>query len=219
MLYQRITKRVFDLFGSFMGLVVLFLPGIAIAVLVKSFSRGPILFLQQRVGQNGKLFTVIKFRTMYLRSEHKGTITSAHDERITPIGHFLRKYKLDEIPQLWNVFIGKMSFVGPRPDVPGYADQLQGEARKILELLPGITGPASLYFRDEERILAEAENPKEYNDTILWPKKVEMNLDYCNNWSFWKDIGYIFITVLPLLDRVFKLMPARQEEAEKTGGG
>jgi lipopolysaccharide/colanic/teichoic acid biosynthesis glycosyltransferase len=202
-----------------MGLVVLFLPGIAIAVLVKSFSRGPILFLQQRVGQNGKLFTVIKFRTMYLRSEHKGTITSAHDERITPIGHFLRKYKLDEIPQLWNVFIGKMSFVGPRPDVPGYADRLQGEARKILELLPGITGPASLYFRDEERILAEAENPKEYNDTILWPKKVEMNLDYCNNWSFWKDIGYIFITVLPLLDRVFKLMPARQEEAEKTGGG
>ena len=94
---------------------------------------------------------------MYLRSEHKGTITSAHDERITPIGHFLRKYKLDEIPQLWNVFIGKMSFVGPRPDVPGYADRLQGEARKILELLPGITGPASLYFRDEERILAEAE--------------------------------------------------------------
>jgi lipopolysaccharide/colanic/teichoic acid biosynthesis glycosyltransferase len=202
-----------------MSLVVLFLPSIAIAVLVKSFSRGPILFLQQRVGQNGKLFTVIKFRTMYLCSEHKGTITSAHDERITPIGHFLRKYKLDEIPQLWNVFIGKMSFVGPRPDVPGYADQLQGEARKILELLPGITGPASLYFRDEERILAEVENPKEYNDTILWPKKVEMNLDYCNNWSFWKDIGYIFITVLPLLDRVFKLMPARQEEAEKTGGG
>jgi lipopolysaccharide/colanic/teichoic acid biosynthesis glycosyltransferase len=109
--------------------------------------------------------------------------------------------------------------VGPRPDVPGYADRLQGEARKLLELLPGITGPASLYFRDEERILAEVENPKEYNDTILWPKKVEMNLDYCNNWSFWKDIGYIFITVLPLLDRVFKLMPARQDEADKTGGG
>ena len=139
---------------------------------------------------------------MYAGSEQKGTITSATDERITPIGRFLRNYKLDEFPQLWNVLIGRMSFVGPRPDVPGYADRLQGEARKILELRPGITGPASLYFRDEEDILAKAENPQEYNDTILWPKKTELNLQYCREWSFWKDIGYILVTIFPSIAMV-----------------
>ena len=143
---------------------------------------------------------------MHIGSGHKGTITSAHDERITPIGHFLRKYKLDEIPQLWNVFIGKMSFVGPRPDVPGYADRLTGENRKILELLPGITGPASLFFRNEEELLCKTKNPKIFNDATLWPKKVELNLDYYYHWGFWKDIGYIVVTVFPVFNRIFKLV-------------
>jgi lipopolysaccharide/colanic/teichoic acid biosynthesis glycosyltransferase len=138
---------------------------------------------------------------MYIGSEHKGTITSAIDNRITPIGHFLRKFKLDELPQLWNVLIGKMSLVGPRPDVAGYADKLMGENRKILELKPGITGPASLYFRNEEEVLAQVDNLKQYNDTVIWPKKVELNLDYYYHWSFWKDIGYILRTILPGLNR------------------
>jgi lipopolysaccharide/colanic/teichoic acid biosynthesis glycosyltransferase len=200
-------KRTFDLFCSSIGVVVIFLPSIAIAILVKTTSRGPVFFPQQRVGQNGKLFTVIKFRTMYVGSNALGSITISSDGRITGIGRILRTYKLDELPQLWNVLIGKMSFVGPRPDVEGYADRLTGENRKILELKPGITGPASLYFRDEERVLAKVENPREYNDTVLWPKKVALNLDYYNNWSFWKDIGYIFITIFPLLNRIIKLLP------------
>jgi lipopolysaccharide/colanic/teichoic acid biosynthesis glycosyltransferase len=136
-----------------------------------------------------------------------GYITTTGDSRITGIGRILRSLKLDELPQLWNVFIGEMSFVGPRPDMPGYADQLQGDSRKILELSPGITGPASLYFKDEEKFLAGVKDPKEYNDTIIWPKKVRLNLEYYNNWSFWKDIGYIFVTLFPAFDRFLKLIP------------
>jgi lipopolysaccharide/colanic/teichoic acid biosynthesis glycosyltransferase len=204
--FQSRTKRTFDLLCSSIGLLIILLPSMAIAVLVKLSSRGPVFYLQQRVGQRGNLFTVIKFRTMHIGSEYTGTITSAHDERITPIGHFLREYKLDEIPQLWNVFIGKMSFVGPRPDVAGYADRLTGENRKILELRPGITGPASLFFRNEEELLSKTKNPKIFNDATLWPKKVELNLEYYYHWSFWKDIGYIVVTVFPVFNRIFKLV-------------
>jgi lipopolysaccharide/colanic/teichoic acid biosynthesis glycosyltransferase len=138
---------------------------------------------------------------MFTDAERHGTITTSTDSRITPIGRWLRRYKLDEFPQLWNVLIGKMSFVGPRPDVPGYADRLEGAARTILELRPGITGPASLYFRNEEDLLATSKDPREYNDTVIWPRKVELNLAYAENWSFWKDIGYILITVIPALNR------------------
>lgn len=126
-----------------------------------------------------------------------GSVTTGSDKRVTAIGKILRKYKLDEFPQLYNVLIGRMSFVGPRPDVPGYADLLQGEDRKILELRPGVTGPASLRFRDEEELLAMVENPREYNDKVIWPEKVEINKAYYDNWSFWKDVGYIFETILP----------------------
>jgi lipopolysaccharide/colanic/teichoic acid biosynthesis glycosyltransferase len=199
--YQRCIKRTFDLLCSCIGLVLLLIPGIIIVLLILILSPGPIFFIQQRIGQHGKTFSVIKFSTMYIGSEHKGTITSAIDNRITPIGHFLRKFKLDELPQLWNVLIGKMSLVGPRPDVAGYADKLMGENRKILELKPGITGPASLYFRNEEEVLAQVDNLKQYNDTVIWPKKVELNLDYYYHWSFWKDIGYILRTILPGLNR------------------
>jgi lipopolysaccharide/colanic/teichoic acid biosynthesis glycosyltransferase len=152
------------------------------------------------------MFFVVKFRTMFTDAERHGTITTSTDSRITPIGRWLRRYKLDEFPQLWNVLIGKMSFVGPRPDVPGYADRLEGVARTILELRPGITGPASLYFRNEEDLLASSKNPKEYNDTVIWPKKVDLNMQYVETWSFWKDIGYILITVVPLVDKWLKLV-------------
>lgn len=144
-------------------------------------------------------------------SEKLGSITTAADSRITLIGKLLRKFKLDELPQLWNVFTGKMSFVGPRPDVPGYADKLEGSDRKILELRPGITGPASIYFRNEEELLAGVENPKEYNDAVIWPRKVQLNLEYLDNWGFWKDIGYILVTLFPGFNRVFRLVEETEE--------
>src|SRR5271157_123665 len=142
---------------------------------------------------------------MFVGSEAGGFVTAEFDDRITAAGRFLRQYKLDELPQLWNVLFGAMSFVGPRPDVQGYADKLEGDSRRILTLRPGITGPASLYFRDEERELAQSKDPKQYNDTVLWPKKVELNLDYLEHWSFWKDIGYILVTLVPEFDSMFKL--------------
>ena len=155
---------------------------------------GPIIFKQRRVGLNGKLFTMYKFRTMTVN--HDGSSVSvAGESRITPLGQVLRKYKLDELPELWNVFIGDMSFVGPRPDVPGYADVLVGTDRDVLKLRPGITGPASLKYANEEEILAKVENPKEYNDTIIFPDKVRINLDYYRNHSLLGDIKLIFATI------------------------
>ena len=153
------------------------------------------MFKQQRVGQNGKLFTMVKFRSMIVN--HSGsTVSVAGESRITPLGSKLRKYKLDELPELWNVLKGDMSFVGPRPDVPGYADNLQGEDREILKLKPGITGPASLKYRNEEELLALQSNPKEYNDTVIYPDKIKINLYYYRNYSFVTDIKIIFCTVL-----------------------
>ena len=200
------SKRLFDILFSSLGILILFFPFFLLAFAVKFSTPGPFFFRQQRIGRYGKPFRIIKLRTMYVDSNDKGTITSADDKRITPIGHFLRNYKLDEIPQLWNVLIGKMSFVGPRPDVEGYADRLQGNARKILTLRPGITGPASLYFRDEEKLLAGQENQREYNDTVIWPKKVELNLKYMETWGFWRDLGYIIITIFPLVNKWFRLV-------------
>ena len=156
---------------------------------------GPVLFTQKRVGRHGRLFTMHKFRSMTV--SHSGSSVSvAGEARITPLGAMLRKYKLDELPELWDVLIGNMSFVGPRPDVPGYADQLQGEDRRILELRPGITGPASLKYRDEEELLATVENPQEYNDKVIYPDKIRINLYYLQHYSFVKDIQMIVCTVL-----------------------
>lgn len=156
---------------------------------------GPVLFKQRRVGQCGRLFTMYKFRSMTVN--HSGNSISVKGEnRITPFGAVLRKCKLDELPELWNVLIGDMSFVGPRPDVPGYADKLEGDARRMLLLKPGITGPASLKYRNEEELLAEQENPQKYNDEVLFPDKVRINIEYLDNWSFWNDIKIIIYTVL-----------------------
>jgi lipopolysaccharide/colanic/teichoic acid biosynthesis glycosyltransferase len=204
---QHGMKRAFDSVVSSIGLALILVPIVVVSILVKLSSSGPVFFLQKRVGRFGKLFTVVKFRTMRVNSSEMGFITSAGDERITSFGRILRSLKLDELPQLWNVFIGKMSFVGPRPDVPGYADLLKGDDRKILLLRPGITGPASLYFKDEERILAREDDPVKYNDTVIWPKKVELNLDYYYHWNFWKDIGYILVTILPVTNRFLNIIP------------
>lgn len=191
-----ILKYVFDRVMAFIGLVLLWpvLAVVAILITVK-MPGGPVIFKQKRVGLNGKLFTMYKFRSMTVG--HGGSSVSvAGESRITPLGAKLRRYKLDELPELWNVLIGDMSFVGPRPDVPGYADQLKGEDREVLRLRPGITGPASLKYRDEEELLARQADPQRYNDEVIFPDKVRINRYYLHHYSFIKDIEMIFCTVL-----------------------
>lgn len=189
-------KYLFDRLVSLIGLIFLLPILIILAILIrKKMPGGPVLFVQKRVGKDGKLFTMHKFRSMTV-SHNGSSVSVAGEARITPLGAKLRRYKLDELPELWDVLIGNMSFVGPRPDVPGYADLLQGEDRRVLELRPGITGPASLKYRDEEELLAKVENPVEYNDTVIFPDKVRINLYYLNHYSFVKDIQIILCTVL-----------------------
>ena len=194
-----ILKYLFDRLVSLIGLLILWPIFVIVAILIKlKMPGGPVLFVQNRVGRHGKLFKVHKFRSMTMRKETDAVtgVAAAETERITPLGEKLRKYKLDELPELWDVLIGEMSFVGPRPDIPGYADQLQGEDREILKLRPGITGPASLKYRNEEDILASVDNPQQYNDEIIYPDKVRLNRYYLHHYSFIKDIQMIFCTVL-----------------------
>ena len=203
-------KFLFDRIVSLLGLVVLWPVLIIVAVLVKiKMPGGPAFFVQNRVGKGGKLFRCHKFRTMTMK--HSGsTVSVAGDSRITPLGAKLRHYKLDELPELWDVFIGNMSFVGPRPDVPGYADKLEGEDRDVLKLRPGITGPATLKYRLEDELIAEYVDKMqkegdvrdsqdiavEYNDKVIYPDKVRLNCYYYRHYSFVKDIQMIFCTVL-----------------------
>lgn len=191
-----IAKCLFDRIMAVLGLLFLWPALLIVALMVKiKMPGGPIIFKQKRVGRNGRLFTMYKFRSMTVG--HGGSSVSvAGESRITPLGAKLRKYKLDELPELWNVLIGDMSFVGPRPDVPGYADQLKGEDREVLKLRPGITGPASLKYRDEEEILADKLDPQKYNDEVIFPDKVRINRYYLHNYSFIKDIEIILCTVL-----------------------
>ncbi len=197
-------KWIFDKLVSAIGLILLSPVLLIVSLLIKLKMPGPVLFKQRRVGQDGKLFTVYKFRSMTVsksattasKNSDVTSIASTEQNRITPLGEKLRKYKLDELPELWNVLIGDMSFVGPRPDVPGYADQLKGEDREILKLKPGITGPASLKYRNEEELLASVDNPQEYNDAVIFPDKVRLNLYYLRHYSFIGDIKMIVCTVL-----------------------
>lgn len=182
--------------AALLGLLLIWWLLIVVAILIKvKMPGGPALFRQTRIGRRGKPFTIFKFRTMTVG--HGGSSVSvAGESRITPLGAVLRKYKIDELPELWNVLVGDMSFVGPRPDVPGYADRLQGNDREVLELRPGITGPASLKYRNEEELLAAVDNPQEYNDTVIYPDKVRINRYYLHNYSFVSDIKMIVCTVL-----------------------
>lgn len=187
-------KRTFDLLCSFIGLV---LSGwlILLAWLLASIeTKSNGFFIQKRVGRYGKLFYVIKIRTMYKSDEVGTTVTTKEDKRISFTGRFFRKTKIDELPQLLNVLVGHMSFVGPRPDVPGFADTLEGKDRQILSLRPGITGPASIKYHNEEVLLADHENPEQYNRDVIFPDKVKINLSYIENYSFWNDIHYIWKT-------------------------
>lgn len=191
-----ILKYIFDRLMALIGLLILWPVFLVVAVFIKvKMPDGPVIFKQKRVGRKGRLFTMYKFRSMTIR--HGGSSVSvAGESRITPLGAKLRHYKLDELPELWNVLIGDMSFVGPRPDVPGYADQLKGDECEILQLRPGITGPASLKYRDEEDLLAMHPNPQKFNDEVIFPDKVRINRYYLHNYSFIKDIQMIFCTIL-----------------------
>ena len=180
---------------ALLGLLFLWPVLLVVAILIKIHMPGPVFFIQQRVGKGGKLFPCHKFRSMSMN--HNGSSVSvAGESRITPLGAKLRKYKLDELPELWDVLIGNMSFVGPRPDVPGYADKLQGDDRIILSLRPGITGPATLKYRNEEELLATVSDPVRYNDEVIYPDKVHLNRYYAEHYSFAEDIRMIFCTVL-----------------------
>ena len=191
-----IAKYLFDRIMAFVGLVVLSPILFVVWILIRiKMPDGPAVFTQKRVGKGGILFTMYKFRSM--SAHHSGsTVSVAGESRITPLGAKLRRYKLDELPELWNVFIGDMSFVGPRPDVPGYADKLEGDDRRVLQLRPGITGPASLKYRDEEVLLAAQVDPLEFNDKVIYPDKVRINLYYLDHYSFVADIKMIIATVL-----------------------
>jgi len=188
-------KYVFDRVVSTIGLVILspllFVTAIMIKILMPG---GPVIFKQKRIGRNGREFVMYKFRSMVVG--HSGSsISVAGESRITPFGAILRRYKIDELPELWNVMTGEMSFVGPRPDVPGYADKLKGAERAILQLRPGITGPASLKYRDEEELLATVKDPQKYNDEIIFPDKVRINLYYMKHYSFVDDIKMVLCTI------------------------
>lgn len=194
------TKRLFDIIFSFLGLILLLPLFIIVSILIKVDSSGPIFFLQERVGLYGKYFKIIKFRSMKVNHNDSLTVTLKNDKRITRIGRKLRKYKIDEIPELMNVLIGDMSFVGPRPDVPGYTDLLKGNDRNILKLRPGITSSASIKYSNEEQLLLEQEDPIAYNNDVIFPDKVKMNLNYYENNNIWIDIKIIFATVFTLFE-------------------
>ena len=188
-------KRIFDIIISFFAIIILSPLFLLISIVIKLTSKGPIFFIQERIGLKGSIFKIIKFRTMINDHNSLNVVSIKNDSRITVVGKILRKYKLDEIPELINVLFGSMSLVGPRPDVPGYVDLLKGENRKILTLKPGITGPASLKYFNEEEILSSKKNPKDYNDKIIFPDKVKINLDYYYKNNIWIDIKIIFATI------------------------
>lgn len=191
------AKWLFDRTLSALGLLVAAPVMLVVAVLIRiTMPNGPVFFRQERVGLKGRIFTIYKFRTMTVG--HGGPMISvAGESRITPLGAKLRRYKLDELPQLWNVLKGDMSFVGPRPDVPSEIDKLTDEQKALLlSIRPGITGPASLKYAHEERILQAQEKPLQYYDEVVFPDKVRINLDYVANRSFWKDIALMVKTII-----------------------
>jgi len=193
---DRVIKRLFDIIVSAIGIVltwwIMFMAWIVATIETKSNG----LFMQKRIGKDAKEFVVYKIKTMKPDDTNNSTVTLSNDSRITKSGAFLRRTKIDELPQLFNVLFGSMSFVGPRPDVKGFADKLEGEDKVILSIRPGITGPASIKYKNEEELLASVDNPIEYNKNVIWRDKVEINKEYIKNYSLKNDILYIIKTVL-----------------------
>ena len=191
---EKITKRIFDIVFSTLGLILFSWLIVLLIILATINTNSFGLFIQKRVGLNASCFKIFKIRTMKVVKNTTTTVTTINDIRLTKLGKFFRKFKLDELPQLMNIFLGDMSFVGPRPDVIGFADELEEEDRIILSVKPGLTGPASLVFRNEEELLAQQENPEDYNRDVVWPKKVAINKEYVVNYTFSKDLQILYNT-------------------------
>jgi len=192
---QRVFKRGLDLIIAILGLFLTWWIIVIAAVISGIETKSSGFFLQERVGRHGKIFKLIKIKTMFNLVDYRSVVTTSNDPRITHIGRVFRKTKIDELPQLINVLVGHMSIVGPRPDVPGFADKLKGEDRYLLELRPGITGPASIKYRNEEEILSKQNNPEFYNKHVIYPDKVSINLKYIKEYKLANDIKYIYRTI------------------------
>ena len=198
--FNRFMKRGFDIISSLIGIILLSPILIVISIIIKTTSKGPVLFRQRRVGKDEKIFEIFKFRTMVVNAENLGTqITIGEDKRITSIGKFLRKYKLDELPQLFNVFLGQMSLVGPRPEVPKYVEMYTSEQRMVLSVRPGITDYASLKYSDENDLLGKVEDPENYYINVIMQDKLKLNLEYIKDNNVFNDIKIIFQTILKCL--------------------
>ena len=195
-----ILKRIFDLFFSFLAIVVLLLPALIIAIIIVVDSKGGVLYKQKRVGQREVVFSLLKFRSMYVNSDKKGLLTvGVSDNRVTKVGKFLRRAKIDELPQLINIFLGQMSFDGPRPEVPKYVALYTAEQKKIFAVKPGLTDYASLKFINENEVLALQENPEKYYIEVLMQEKLKLNLQYIDEMSFWTDVKIIIKTIFKIL--------------------
>ena len=192
---DKLQKRIFDIVLSVFGICMTWWLMLLAWLVASIETKSNGLFMQERIGKKGKPFFVLKIKTMKTIEDMVTTVTTSRDRRITTSGAFFRKIKIDELPQLFNVLFGSMSFVGPRPDVSGFADKLRGEDSIILTVCPGITGPASLKYKDEEALLSDQIDPEKYNAEVIWPDKVRINKDYINNWSLKKDIIYIIKTI------------------------
>ncbi len=191
---NNMVKCFFDRTLSLVLLIVLMPVLLIVAIVILLTSGAPVFYIQERIGQNAKPFKLIKFRTM--KGEEESPVAAAELNRITRVGRWLRRTKIDELPELLNIFVGNMSFVGPRPDVAGYADKLEGDDRRLLTMKPGLTGVASLKYRNEEDLLAAQPNPQEYNDKVIWPDKVRLNLLYMERQSLWLDVKVLICTAL-----------------------
>lgn len=191
---NNMVKWFFDRALSLVLLIVLMPILLLVAIVILLTSGAPVFYIQERIGQNAKPFKLIKFRTM--KGEEESPVAAAELNRITRVGRWLRRTKIDELPELLNIFAGDMSFVGPRPDVAGYADKLEGDDRRLLTMKPGLTGVASLKYRNEEDLLAAQPNPQEYNDKVIWPDKVRLNLLYMERQSLWLDVKVLICTAL-----------------------
>lgn len=206
-------KRLFDIICSLTGLAIFILPMAVIALLIKLTSRGPVLYSQKRTGLMERIFYVYKFRTMVNNADTLGTsVTTGVDPRITPVGRVLRKTKLDELPQLFNVLKGDMSFVGPRPDVPEITAKYTPEMRKIFTVRPGITSVATLHFRHEEEILAKVSDPDKFYDEVVVPLKVELAMEHVRKNSFWFDFSILSQT-FRMLTPLGKIWPVKESAA------
>lgn len=202
---MKISVRIFDLIMAIVLGIILFIPAVVIAILVKLSSKGPILFTQNRIGYKEKIFKIYKFRTMSIGSSKYGAITIGNDKRITKIGKILRKTKLDEIPQLLNIYKGDMAFVGPRPDTPEYKEYYKKVDDRFFEMMPGITGKASIYLSNEEELMAQVENPREYYIKEIIPKKVELNEYHLTNNNIVSNFKVMIETVMKVGNRNVRL--------------